>query len=636
MTGRLARAVDVVRERYFTIDARTLGLFRICFGLHLIANVYDRTRGPDGIAFYTNLGVLPNHYALFAPMGNRIWSLLFPFSTPAEVQVAFLLILLVYAAYTLGYHTKLSQILVVVCLLSLDNRNLALQNGGIIVTNLVAVWTAFLPLGARFSIDHLRRSLAERLETTPDQLNVRAPMVRGEPTYARLAFFGILLNFACIYFFNFAHKKGLTWRDGSAVHWVLWQNRIATIWAAWIRMHEPRWLSPAATWGTLTLEASLPVLLLFPLWQKWVRRVAIVAIFALHAGISLMMTLGPFSYSMMAFSLLLIGKNDWALFDRVLSHKGRTTRVVYDPSIPRLHYAARVLARLDGPRALQFADDAAKSPAGDDSAPRDAPGSSADVMGRPFAVFDPRTERWTTGAEAAQVVVRSLPFGIAVSWLLRPPMVKNWLDTHLGGWLAARTFSATHLASFVDGPVARFRRRASRWLGEILAGVLLATVVSQVGMDNWAIPVAYRVKSRPEFMRQIVEYLRLPQGWSMFSPEAPKDDGTLVIDAVLSDGRHLDPRKQAPPDFEAAYHGPWFDDQQWCDWDLRMKFDGNSHFYPYFRDYIARLDHMSSWKQPATIRSFDVYWVNNATPPPGSTQPSNLTRRLLFSGGTKP
>jgi hypothetical protein len=361
------------------------------------------------------------------------------------------------------------------------------------------------------------------------------------------------------------------------------------------------------------------VLLLFPLWQRWTRRIAIVAIFALHSGISLMMTLGPFSYSMMAFSLLLIGKADWALFHRILSHEGRKIRVVYDPSNQRLRGGA-ILARLDGRGALQFAD-------GSDASCR--PDS------RPAGCRFNHTERWTTGAEAVPVVLRSLR-GIAVSWLFRLSIVQSWVDARIGGWLAGRTSSATCPASLVDAPVTRFRRGAGRWFGELLAGVLLVTVVRQVGMDNWAIPDAYRVKHRPEFMRQIVDYRRIPQGWSMVSPEAPKDDGTLVIDAVLSDGRHLDPRKQAPPDFEAAYHGPWFDDQQWCDWDLRMKFEGNRHFYPFFRDYIARLDHLSSWKQRATIRSFDVYWVNNATPAPGSTQPYNLTRRLLFSGGTKP
>jgi hypothetical protein len=627
MTGRIGKAVGFLRERYFTVDARTLGLFRICFGLHLLANVYDRTKGPDAIAFYTNLGVLPNHFALFAPMGDRLWSLLFAFSTPSEVQVAFFCIVAVYAAYTFGYKTKLAQILAIVCQLSLDNRNLALQNGGIIVTNLVVIWTAFLPLGARFSIDHLRRSLAERRETTPAELDARDEMVRSPASYVRLAFFGMLVNFACIYFFNCAHKKGITWKDGSAVHWVLWQNRIATIWAAWVRMHEPAWFSRAATWGTLAIEGALPVLLLSPFFYRWARRLAVAGIFALHMGISLMMTLGPFSYSMMSFSLLLIGKEDWDFVGRLFRHRGGRYLVVYDPSRAGLHLAARMAARLDGRRALEFAgpvDPAGTGPAVGAAAVRD----------RPLAVFDPDDETWTSGAHALRKVLRALPFGFAYAWPLAVPFVRGWVEDRIATSEARR--SPRPRAPKTEAPATRFRRSIVRWSGELAAGVLFATVLAQIGTDNWAIPDPYRLKRRPEFMREIIEYLRLPQGWSMFSPDAPRDDGTLVVDAVLSDGRHLDPRKQAPPDFDAAFHGPWFDDQQWCDWDLRMKFDGNRHLYPYFRDYIARLDHLSSWRQSASIRYFDVYWVSNAAPSPGSVQPYNLTRQLLFSGGVKP
>jgi hypothetical protein len=638
MTGRLAKAAAFLRDGYFAVDARTLGLFRICFGLHLIANVYDRTKGSDAIAFYTNLGVMPNHYALFAPIGERIWSLLFAFSTPAEVQVAFFFILLVYLAYTLGYHTKLAQLLVVVCLLSLDNRNLALQNGGIVVTNVVAVWTAFLPLGTRFSIDHLRRSLAERRETTPAECNDRAPMVRSRPTYARLAFFGILFNFACIYFFNYAHKKGMTWKGGSAVHWVLWQNRIATVWASWLRLHESTWLSPAATWATLGIEASLPFFLLWPIAYRWARRVAFVGIFALHTGISLMMTLGPFSYSMMAFGILLIGKEDWDAADRIFSAwnaKRPRLLVVYESRIARLQQAARVLARLDVRRALQFA--------GRDDVDRLEPSLPGELAREPLCVHDPRRAGtknpnaaetgWLTGPAAVRALLRALPFGVLYAWIVPASLARHWLENLPSPSSAS---GSERTSDYVEAPAARFKNGVVRVFGEIMAGVLLATVATQVSSDNWVIPDLYRVKRRPDFMREMVEYLRMPQGWSMFSPEAPRDDGTLVIDAVLSDGRHLDPRKQAPPDFEAAYHGPWFDDQQWCDWDLRMKFDGNRHLHPYFRDYIARLDRLHSWKQKATIRSFDVYWVNNQAPPPGSTQPYNLTRQLLFSWGTKP
>jgi hypothetical protein len=382
MSGRLHAAAALVAERYLTVDARTLGLFRIAFGLLLIGNLYDRTQGPDAIAFYTNDGVMPNHFALFAPLGDRLWSLLFPFSTPAEVQVAFVLILTVYVLYTVGYQTKVFQILVVVCLLSLTNRNLILQNGGIVVTNLVAIWTAFLPVGARFSIDHLRRSLSERHERTPADLGDRAAMIRTSPRYVRLAFFGILVNFACIYFFNFAHKTGSTWHDGTAVHWVLWQNRIATIWAHWVRMHEPDWLSPVFTRATLIVEAALPVWLLLPIAQTWMRRLAILGIWGLHGAISLMMTLGPFSYSMMAFSLLLIGRDDWATVEKWWSSKTRLS-VFYDPSSRWHHQLARLVARLDGRKALDFSDSSAAEllPAG---------AATEKLAGHSFFVVDAR------------------------------------------------------------------------------------------------------------------------------------------------------------------------------------------------------------------------------------------------------
>jgi hypothetical protein len=227
--------------------------------------------------------------------------------------------------------------------------------------------------------------------------------------------------------------------------------------------------------------------------------------------------------------------------------------------------------------------------------------------------------------------VRALPSGFLFAW----PLGLNPLARLVDRWFVTDVTPADDGEPYVESPAARLWRGAKVALGQALACVFLVTIVMQVSSDNWIIPEKYRVKQRPELMRQIVEYLRLPQGWSMFSPEAPRDDGTIVIDAVLSDGRHIDPRKQRPPDFDAAFHGPWYDDQQWCDWDLRMRWDSSRHLYPYFREYIARLDRLSSWKQNATIRYFDVYWVNNAAPARGSTKPYDVTRQLLFSGGAR-
>jgi predicted DCC family thiol-disulfide oxidoreductase YuxK len=457
--------------------------------------------------------------------------------------------------------------------------------------------------------------MRERPETSPGELADRGGMVRSADRFARVAFFGLLVNFACIYFFNCAHKRGLTWRDGSAVHWVLWQNRIATIWASWIRMHEPRWLSPMATYGTLGIEAALPVILLFPVAQAWTRRIAILAIFLLHGGIALMITLGPFSYSMMCFSLLLLGPVDWQLARKLFVAQAPSVTVAYDPTHPACHALARWLARLDARKELVFVD------------LRD----TNTVSAAGIAAWRGDGSRIDVGASAVARCLRAVPVGLPFAWIPLLPALGRRIEHVLG----QRAPELAMASGWLESPAARFARAARVAFGQALATLLFVTVVVEVGNDNWAIPERYRVKSRPEFMRQIVEYLRLPQGWSMFSPEAPRDDGTIVIDAVLSDGRHIDPRKQRPPDFEAAFHGPWYDDQQWCDWDLRMRWDSSRHMYPYFRDYIARLDRLPSWKQNATIQSFDVYWVNNAAPSPGSTTPYDVKRQLLFSGGRR-
>ena len=58
--------------------------------------------------------------------------------------------------------------------------------------------------------------------------------------------------------------------------------------------------------------------------------------------------------------------------------------------------------------------------------------------------------------------------------------------------------------------------------------------------SNHAIPRALRVASRP-WLRSYKTYLRANQAWSMFAPEAPTEDGTMVVDAVTFGGRHIDP-----------------------------------------------------------------------------------------------
>ena len=146
------------RGPFFGLDYRSLGAFRIAFGVVLLTNLATRCYGGRFEAHYTEDGVLP--LALVPRHGVR-WSLLDAFTEPLAAKVAFVGIALIYLAYTLGIFTRLMQVLVVVCLLSLYHRNVILDDGSDWVMRFFAIWTAFLPLGKRLSLDvRWRRKLA--------------------------------------------------------------------------------------------------------------------------------------------------------------------------------------------------------------------------------------------------------------------------------------------------------------------------------------------------------------------------------------------------------------------------------------------------------------------------------------------
>ncbi len=97
---------------------------------------------------------------------------------------------------------------------SLHNRVLVAENWGGVAMGVLMVWTVFLPLGRRFSVDALRASLRARPDETPADLAAGVPPPDERPTTS-LAALGLLLQIAVIYWFNFVHKSGPTWRDGT-------------------------------------------------------------------------------------------------------------------------------------------------------------------------------------------------------------------------------------------------------------------------------------------------------------------------------------------------------------------------------------------------------------------------------------
>jgi predicted DCC family thiol-disulfide oxidoreductase YuxK len=627
----LRRTLAFLRDRYLSADPRSLGFFRIFFGLCLAIDLLRRL--PVMRAFYTNDGVLSNHFALFRPVGK--FSIYNAFSTPGEVAIAFALTLVIYGMYILGWHTKFAQIASFICLTSLHSRNTMLENGGDVVMNIVACWSMFLPLGRRFSIDALRDSWRNTDEHSPGDLNLRR-VISNSPAVS-LAIFAFICQFAVIWAFNAGNKIGMTWKDGSAIYWVLHQQRLITPFGSWAGQHAPYWVLRLMTWSTLAIEASAPVLFLLPIWQRWARWIGLFGVWALHIGIGVTTNIKLFQLSMMSFPLLLIGALDWKAF--AAWHRKRTGEItlVYDTDCGVCHQSARIIKRLDSLAQITFVGN-------DDDARR--PASVSRELADRTAVVVQGDKQWIRAAAFAKMF-RTLPGWAPLGWFLSIP-------------------GFAQLANLCYDVFARNRHKISRWLGMAACGVpqpapavamaaggaeppsiirsiprivfreglvllVFVVCVSQVLVENAGPRRIFHI-NQPQWMSDFIWYPRIAQGWGMFAPDAPVDDGNIVIDALTTDGRHIDPITRTTPimDDVAPPGGKYPMQPQWCDYFNRIRLPGNAVYRAQFRDYLLRLWTMERRPPEDRIVSMDVWWVSHQTVRPGEkVQPPPAKEKVL-------
>ena len=257
---RMDRLYERIRDVYLTADLRSLSAGRIVLALVLLRDLFGRW-AELGL-WYTNDGIIPNHTMLWRPPWDHVFSLFYLASYTHEAVIGFIICLFAFLALLVGFRTKLAQIASLICMLSLHGRTLLFDNGGDVVLGLLVWWTTFLPTGRHFSVDAvLARRRAAAQEASGATPPTAAPAAKKWVSLAVLAVIGQL---SICYFFNAIHKQGSSWRNGSAVHYAIHLDRLATWFAVWLR----HWMSPSfargLTYSALATEAMLPVLLLSP------------------------------------------------------------------------------------------------------------------------------------------------------------------------------------------------------------------------------------------------------------------------------------------------------------------------------------------------------------------------------------
>lgn len=605
----------LLRDVYLTMDRRTLGLTRILLGFYLILDLLRRT--PSWLDMYSRDGILPAHVNLLRPQADN-FSIFNAFSTPGELWVLWAIGLLSYLALFAGYKTKVAQIASLVFVTSMNGRVLLIENGGYVVQNLLMLWTAFMPLGDRFSLDALLASMSRRRETTAEALGDRPAMddPRSAEPAVSLVMLAVLLQLSALYFFNVVHKTGPAWKNGTAVHYVLYNDRMATPFVPLVRDHLPAALIVFLTRATMVFEAALPMCLLCPVAVPWARRAVVFMMCTLHIAFGATFTLGPFAWACCLFSTLMFTSADWDLCLRTMRREHRARRVVLREGSPGALWTGRVLARLDRFELLAF--------------------RSAPDVDWPFEV-ERADGRRARGGAALSDVIAALPLGPLVAWIPRLPGL-SWiidasfarLSTHAPSGRLGPSEAPIAPGGPASSPLDRARSRAAVALREGLVVLMLATAVNQALVELW---VARPLRlSQPEPLRSLAHKARFLQGWFMFSPNPVMDDGIVVCDAETADGRHVDPFTGRAPSYDLG--GSLQYNQIWQDYMNRIQLPQNSFYREALKAWLLEY-HDRTGRPGDRVVAARVVWAHDTNPRMGSTVSTDFEVRELLVFDTR-
>jgi Vitamin K-dependent gamma-carboxylase len=604
--------------RYSSADPRSLGLFRIALGLLLFLDAARRY--PDIESHYANTGWLPNHFMLFRPMSTHLFSLYLTCSTPGQVKVLLALQLFIDLLLLIGFRTRLMHLIAAVLLVSLNSRNVMLENGGWVVLTLLTVWSMFLPLGRRFSVDALLRSLREQRQTTLSELN--APLARETKPVLSFAVLAPVLQWIAIYAFNVIQKNGAPWRDGTAVYYALHQHGMLTWLGSWLGNSLSLGAIRVLTFGALGIEATVALLLISPVKTQVTRMLAWLLVCALHLSIASVLHLGTFSWAMVILFIALIPHEAWATFGASLRAR-RPERVLIVPNEgPLALSVCRVVKRFDLLDRISFRSDEA-----DDAR---------------FVVLDPSSQRRSRGLKAVSSLARALPLGrVTVAWLWlpllsgqakkairraerKPEQAASYLE------LTAQV-PEDQAQSTQASPARQFFSGLGSLVGEAAVIVLFLCCVSQMLLENQAVPGWLKPSKRPDWMTAVIVYPRLFQGWSMFAPAPPLDDVAVVVDGRTKDGRHLDPLTGAAPSFDVSARALHSRNCEWYYFDRHLNEDRFKAYLGGVRDFLKNHHEITGRPQDQLV-AFDVWSVSEAITLPGVAKAAPVKTKVISYG----
>jgi hypothetical protein len=301
---RRSRSLGSRLSDVFGLDLRSIGLLRIGIALCLLIDIGGRAA--DLEAHYTDAGLFPRDAAIETA---DAWHISLHFANGQYVFQAILFALAAVSAVCLlvGVQTRLAAIASWVLIVSLQNRNFIILNGADVLLRMIVFFSLFLPLGARFSVDRLRRISRP---ATPTNWIASS----GTVFY--------LIQFMLVYVFAGLIKSEIpAWRDGTGLAYALRSPEFV----------DPLGLVVVENAGAMKVLNGVVVygelfgsfLLLIPIWN-WAMRLAVVLSFsALHILIAATMSVGMFPLVGIVAATAFLPSEFWDHAGRLISKHAR-------------------------------------------------------------------------------------------------------------------------------------------------------------------------------------------------------------------------------------------------------------------------------------------------------------------------
>lgn len=266
-----------------------VALFRILYGLCALGTVVLLHR--DWLEWFGVHSWVPLETMQTVEPGVRLN--LFPLLPQDDGWIAaFFWVCVIFSVLLIaGLWTRLSSIMVFLCLCSIDQRNLFTNHSGDTFLRVCGFFLMFAPAGAVLSLDRWLRVRNGKEEEAPS----------SAAWAQRLMQFELML----LYLTSFWWKmKGAAWRDGTALHYVLHLQAVRRFPLPGFAEHPGMLM--VLTWSVMVLELCLGTLL----WWRRVRYPLLLLGLLLHLGIEYAINIPMFQWDVLAAYVLFLDPAD--------------------------------------------------------------------------------------------------------------------------------------------------------------------------------------------------------------------------------------------------------------------------------------------------------------------------------------